>query len=262
MGDEIQIISSSKPSKNKKTKKRKLEQTTPQKRKKRKLSKEQNARDRVRDFMLTQNRPHSKNSVKLELNQSDEIWMKEFGKKSKTKIYWANQDNFENEDDEETNDRVKEIENEIKAKKAILNGIRSEINSLSKEPTDSMMKEEMFRTVQIKNECDRKLKELKGSNGAIKVSQADIDENLIKFHKYGKVWKERKGILYEMISKIWQDSNDKPDKILTKIIGGETDKDNNVEWEQYKEIYKKSSTLVQQQKDQKKKSKVSKITSN
>merc|ERR1712228_1015199 len=237
---------------------------TPQKRKKRKLSKVQNARDRVRDFMLTQNRPHSKNSVKLELNQisvgqiekslielneSDEIWMKEFGKKSKTKIYWANQDNFENE-------------NEIKAKKAILNGIRSEINSLSKEPTDSMMKEEMFRTVQIKNECDRKLKELKGSNGAIKVSQADIDENLIKFHKYGKVWKERKGILYEMISKIWQDSNDKPDKILTKIIGGETDKDNNVEWEQYKEIYKKSSTLVQQQKDQKKKSKVSKITSN
>ena len=65
----------------------------------------------------------------------------------------------------------------------------------------------------------------------------------MEFHKYGKVWKERKGSLMDMISKIWQDSKDKPNKILTKTIGGETDEENGANWEELKEIYKRSRRM-------------------
>merc|ERR1712045_970202 len=103
----------------------------------------------------------------------------------------------------------------------------------------------MRRLVAIKKECDAKLKELEGNGEAAKVSQSEIDEKLIEFYKYGKAWKERRGVLMEMISKIWQESNEKPEKILTKIIGGETDKENGENWEKYREIFKKSRTVNQ-----------------
>eukprot|EP00483_Globobulimina_turgida_P005225 UN05235 len=81
------------------------------------------------------------------------------------------------------------------------------------------------------------------------VSKSDLDAKLLEFNKYGRGWKERKAAVMDMISQIFQDSSEKPRKILTNRLNGESDTDNEVDWENYKDMYKKSARLVQQMKD-------------
>merc|ERR1712204_9467 len=106
-------------------------------------------------------------------------------------------------------------------------------------------------------ELDVKLLKLKLTNTTTKVDQSDINEKVGEFVKYAKAWKERKGACMDAISKIWQDSNDKPEAILKKKVGGETDEDAEMDWDKWADLLKKCSTKVQKQKDDAKKAKKS-----
>jgi len=258
--------------------KKKASKSTKDKKKEKKTNlKGNDAIDVIRDFMLNENRPHSKSSIKSELNakktpisdgqiqkaldalsNDDILTMKEFGKKTKTKIYWRNQDGFDldedGEDEKEIIAKIKKLEFELKEKKKELNGLKKKINDLGKEPTNKQIQSEMISETKKYNESQQRLQELQGNN-VEKVSEEELNEKLLEFYKFGKAWKERKGFVMDMISKIFMNSNnsDKWDKILVKQMGGETDKENGVDWSDYKQLFKLSGTQQQRARDKKSK---------
>merc|ERR1712129_41881 len=106
-------------------------------------------------------------------------------------------------------------------------------------------------------ELDAKLLKLKLTNTTTKVDQSDIDEKVVEFVRYAGAWKERKGACMDAISKIWQDSNDKPEAILKNKVGGETDDDAEVDWSKWSELYKICKTKKAKLKEDAKKAKKS-----
>ena len=230
----------------------------------------------IKDFMTDQNRPHSKSSLKHEIpvntvkigdaqiNKSLEelvedlvLVKREFGKKTKTKIYWVDQEGLDEdaEDEERAELRMKELQQTIKDRRSALNSLKKRVNETKQTPTDDQLTKQRAQQYVEWKELDVKLKELEG-NGPGKrrvITKEDTNAVYAEFQRFAKAWKERKGTCMEMIDKAFGNSNKTTKKVLQDDLRGETDEENEQHWSQYKEMYTKSCTVVQQIKDNKRK---------
>ena len=192
-----------------------------------------------------------------ELKEDGILSMREFGKKTKTLLYWADQEGDDDNDDYDemkTLQRIQELEELVKQKRSKYNKIKNKCLSLQKEPTDRDIKLKMNETLKKHTEAKQKWEGMQNDEVERK-TQDDVDNILFDAHIYLKTWKERMGKVWDMINLMFQDSAEKPHKLLTGKCGGELDKDNDVDWNDWKEMYKDSRVVVQRRKDDKKKSK-------
>merc|ERR1712079_735756 len=139
----------------------------------------------------------------------------------------------------------------MKEKKEIYAALKREYSNWTSTPTDDQLKERQTNTAMEMQELEARLKELNGVQGR-KVTEQEVDAALVRFHRHGKAWKERRQTVYNMIGTAWSESSKKPIKVLTDDSKGETDKENDVNWDDYKDLYKKSCVAMQQLKDRKK----------
>eukprot|EP00484_Ammonia_sp_Unknown_P029972 CAMPEP_0197052692 /NCGR_PEP_ID=MMETSP1384-20130603/27119_1 /TAXON_ID=29189 /ORGANISM="Ammonia sp." /LENGTH=444 /DNA_ID=CAMNT_0042485483 /DNA_START=52 /DNA_END=1386 /DNA_ORIENTATION=- len=241
--------------------------------KKKKPPKGDAATERIRQFMMDANRPYSASALKPELkdeigaaqikkslaalHKDGTLAMREFGKKSKTQIYWRNQDSFdegkEGEEDEAAMlQRMQELELTIRQKRDALATLKATTKALKQTPKDDEIEHEMKLCTSQYMQLEEQVKKIE-SGEAPKVSKEDLATKLVEFHRFAKAWKERKAIVYDMISQIFQDCKEKPDKIISTKFKGETDKENDVKWDEYKELFVESSRALQQQRDARRK---------
>lgn len=239
--------------------------------KKKKTYKGSDATEQIRKKMLETNRPWTASALRSEMNETIGIAqvkkslaelhedgilsMREFGKKkkSKTMVYWPDQDEMDDDeyDEMKTQQRIQELEHLVKQKRAEMNRIKSKCQRLQGQPTDAQIKVQMEEAWRNNETAKKEMADLEG-DGNQRVSEKDKEDLLCQANVYLKAWKERMDKVWDMINMIFQDSADKPPKLLTGKIGGDTDKANGVDWNDYKEMYKESRIIVQRRKDDKK----------
>ena len=225
--------------------------------------------EQIRRKMLELNRPFTASALRAEMNekvgiaqvkkslaeleQDGLLSLKEFGtKKTKNLVYWWNQDGFSDDEEDynemEIQQQIQELETTVQQKKAEMNRIKNQCLKLQKEPTDKQIESNMENIWKELQHIKAELESMEG-DGVERVTQENVDKLLLESHRYLKEWKERKNKVWDMINLIFMDARDKPPKLLTDKCGGETDKENDVSWDDYKEMYKAACRVKQQQRD-------------
>jgi len=243
---------------------------TSKPKKKKSTKKSTEAVDRVREFMLSANRPFSASALRTEIQPEiglaplkkslqsladiGVLSMKEFGKKTKTQIYWRNQELSENNGAEakeeesvsEIETRMASLETDLQQKRQQLNALKSETKTLEADPEDEDLQQMMSTEAQKYAALKSQLAAL-NADDAPTLTQEDIDAKLIEFYAFAKVWKERKEKTYEVIAAMFEESREKPDHILVNRFKGETDADNDANFENVKDMYKLAQRAYIQQ---------------
>eukprot|EP01084_Bolivina_argentea_P253019 424906_1 len=71
----------------------------------------------------------------------------------------------------------------------------------------------------------------------------ELENKKIEYEKYFTIWTHRKAKTFEMIETLFETFQKSPLEILTHQIHGETDIDNNIEFEQYEFLFKQTHNI-------------------
>jgi len=207
------------------------------------------AKQRLKEYMLAENRPYThtvlfdnlKQSVKksmlpsllAELADENVLTMKAW---KKTIVYWANQDNFPSVTTSELANmdaRIKELEIEKKTIDERRDGVSSEVRKLQKQPTDAELKAEMKElSSKAKDMRTRVDKLTKGSAPLIDIK---MYEKLGKeFLKYFKHYKKRRAGCRKLAEGITEHLKQKPKDWLRQNC--DMDEDYGIDYRSFKSL--------------------------
>jgi len=207
------------------------------------------ARKRLKEYMLSENRPYTHNVlfdnlrgvikksmlpvILAELADENVLSKKAW---KKTIVYWANQDNLPSVSSDEMakmDERIKQLEKEKNGLGERNSIVSAELRRLEKEPTDVELKakiEELTSKVKTKRIRVEKL-----TNGATLIDAKSYDKLGKEFLKYYKPYKKRRAGCIKLAEGITEHIKQKPKDWLSKNC--DPDEDYGIDYKSYKVLY-------------------------